>query len=267
MEAAVMNTDKMLSKKEGGVGWMIFNNPERHNAVSLEMWASLVRILDDFAADPKIRVVIVTGAGGKAFVSGADISKFKNERSTKDEVEHYNATTALGYGKLAQFPKPTIAMIRGYCIGGGVGMAVSCDMRICSEGSKFGIPAAKLGLGYGFVGVKRLADLVGPSFAKEMFFTAKQFTAAQAQVMGLVNRVVPDAELEAFVADYANTIASNAPLTVDSVKYIINQTVKDPAERDLARCDALVKECFASQDYIEGRTAFMEKRKPVFTGR
>ena len=267
MEASGSSTEKMLSKKEGGVGWMIFNNPERHNAVSLEMWESLTRILDDFAADPEIRVVIVTGAGGKAFVSGADISKFKNERSTREEVEHYNATTSRGYTKLAQFPKPTIAMIRGYCIGGGVGMAVSCDMRICTEGSKFGIPAAKLGLGYGYVGVKRLTDLVGPSFAKEMFFTAKQFTAQQAQMMGLVNRVVPDAELESFVAEYANTIAGNAPLTVDSVKYIINQTTRDPAERDLARCDALVKECFASQDYVEGRTAFMEKRKPVFTGR
>lgn len=262
-----MTTDKMLSKKEAGVGWMIFNNPERHNAVSLEMWAALESILDDFAADPKIRVVVVTGAGGKAFVSGADISKFQQERSTRDDVEHYQATTARGYGKLAQFPKPTIAMIRGYCIGGGVGMAVSCDMRICTPGSKFGIPAAKLGLGYGFVGVKRLTDLVGPSFAKEMFFTAKQFTAAEAQTMGLVNRVVPDGELESFVGDYAATIAANAPLTVDSVKYIINQTTKDPAERDLARCDTLVKQCFASQDYIEGRTAFMEKRKPVFAGR
>jgi enoyl-CoA hydratase/carnithine racemase len=266
MEAAVA-TDKMLSKKESGVGWMIFNNPERHNAISLEMWAGVERILDGFATDPEIRVLIVTGAGGKAFVSGADISKFKNERATKEDVTHYNATTARGYAKLAQFPKPTIAMVRGYCIGGGVGMAVSCDMRICSEGSKFGIPAAKLGLGYGFVGVKRLTDLVGPSFAKEMFFTAKQFTAAQAQAMGLVNRVLPDTELEAFVMDYANTIAGNAPLTVDSVKYIINQTTRDPAERDLARCDQLVKECFASQDYIEGRTAFMEKRKPVFSGR
>jgi len=267
MEGTAAVGEKMLSKKEGGVGWMIFNNPERHNAVSLEMWAGVERILDTFAADPQVRVLIVTGAGGKAFVSGADISKFKQERASKEDVEHYNATTARGYAKLAQFPKPTIAMVRGYCIGGGVGMAVSCDMRICSEGSKFGIPAAKLGLGYGFVGVKRLTDLVGPSFAKEMFFTAKQFTAAQAQAMGLVNRVLPDAELDAFVADYASTIAGNAPLTVDSVKYIINQTTKDPAERDLARCDALVKECFASQDYVEGRTAFMEKRKPVFTGR
>jgi enoyl-CoA hydratase len=262
-----MTSEKMLSKKEGGVGWMTFNNPERHNAVSLEMWAALESILDDFMTDPNIRVVVVTGAGGKAFVSGADISKFKQERSSKDEVEHYNATTARGYAKLAQFPKPTIAMIRGYCIGGGVGMAVSCDMRICTPGSKFGIPAAKLGLGYGFVGVKRLTDLVGPSFAKEMFFTAKQFTAAEAQVMGLVNRVVPDGELESFVGDYAATIAGNAPLTVDSVKYIINETSKDPAERDLERCARLVKECFASQDYVEGRTAFMEKRKPVFSGR
>jgi enoyl-CoA hydratase/carnithine racemase len=157
-------------------------------------------------------------------------------------------------------------MIRGYCIGGGVGLALCCDLRICSDNSKFGVPAAKLGLGYGFKGIKKLVDVVGPSFAKEIFFTARQFTAAEALQMGLVNRVLPEAELEKYVQDYAATIGGNAPLTVNSVKYIVGETVKDESARNLKRCADLVAECFASNDYKEGRTAFMEKRKPAFTG-
>jgi enoyl-CoA hydratase/carnithine racemase len=157
-------------------------------------------------------------------------------------------------------------MIRGYCIGGGLGLAVCCDLRICSDNSKFAIPAAKLGLGYGFGGIKRLSDLVGPSFAKEIFFTARQFDAAEAQTMGLVNRVLPVDKLESYVQDYADMIGGNAPLTVNSVKFIANQTVADEDKRDLGRCAALVKRCFDSKDFIEGRRAFMEKRKPAFTG-
>ncbi len=157
-------------------------------------------------------------------------------------------------------------MIRGYCIGGGVGLAVCCDLRICSGNSRFAIPAAKLGVGYRYAGLKRLSDLVGPAFAKEMFFTARQFDAEEARAMGLVNRVVPEAELESYVKNYADTIAGNAPLTVSSVKYIVGEVVKEESERDLARAAELVKKCFDSKDYVEGRTAFMEKRKPVFTG-
>jgi len=259
-------SDKMLSRKEGGVGYVIFNNPERHNAVSLEMWEACATILDDFVHDPKIRVVVFTGAGGKAFVSGADISKFEKERSSKEAIDRYNVVVDKAYGSIAEFPKPTIAMIRGYCIGGGLGLAVCCDIRICTEGSRFGVPAAKLGLGYGYNGIKRLADVVGPSFTKEVFFTARQFSATEAAGMGLVNRVVADAELEKYVKDYADTIAGNAPLTVDSVKFITAQVYKPESERDLQKCADLVSQCFASKDYTEGRTAFMEKRKPVFTG-
>jgi enoyl-CoA hydratase/carnithine racemase len=259
-------TDKMLSRKEGSVGYLTFNNPERHNAVSLDMWEAAQGHLADFAADKSVRVVVVTGAGGKAFVSGADISKFESERSTKEAVDRYNETVDKANRAFYEFPKPTIAMIRGYCIGGGVGLALCCDMRICTEGSKFGVPAAKLGLGYRFDGLKKLVDLVGPSFAKEIFFTARQFTAAEAQMMGLVNRVLPDAELESYVKNYADTIAGNAPLTVDAVKFIVSQTVTDESKRDLKKCEAMVQACFASADYTEGRKAFMEKRKPVFTG-
>jgi enoyl-CoA hydratase/carnithine racemase len=259
-------TDKMLARKEGRVGTVIFNNPERHNAMSLEMWEATVRYLDEYAKDPEVRVLVLTGAGGKAFVSGADISKFEDERSSKEGIARYNAAVERGYATVHAFPKPTIAMIRGYCIGGGMGIASCCDIRICSPNSRFAVPAAKLGLGYDYPGLKRLSDLVGPSFTKEIFFTARQFDAAEAKEMGFANRIVPEDEIEAYVKNYAETIAGNAPLTVNAVKYIVGEVMKDESKRDLKRCAELVAECFASKDYIEGRQAFMEKRKAVFTG-
>ncbi len=262
-----MATDKMLAERHGAVGRMIFNNPQRHNAVSLEMWQAAERILGDFANDDGIRVIVITGAGGKAFVSGADISKFEDERATAEAIADYGATTARMYDQLQRMPKPTIAMIRGHCIGGGLALAVCCDLRVCSENARFALPAARLGLGYPFAGLRRLVDAVGPAFAKEICFTARRFDAVEAAAMGLVNRVVPDQELEALVEDYAVSIADNAPLTVASMKRIIDEISKDPDDRDLETCDRLVRECFASADYVEGRRAFMAKRKPVFAGR
>jgi enoyl-CoA hydratase/carnithine racemase len=259
-------TDKILSRRDGHVGYVIYNNPERHNAVSLDMWEAAVRILDDFRDDKDIGVVVVTGAGGKAFVSGADISRFEKERSSEEAVARYNAIVEKSYAAFHEFPKPTIAMIRGYCIGGGMGLATCCDLRICSDGSKFGVPAAKLGLGYGYPGLKRLVDIVGPSFAMEIFYTARQFTAAEVLAMGLVNRVVPDGELEKYVKDYADTIAGNAPLTIKAVKATVAEVMKEDSKRDIKRSAAFVEACFKSRDYEEGRKAFMEKRKPVFTG-
>ncbi|MCC7345894.1 MAG: enoyl-CoA hydratase/isomerase family protein [Variibacter sp.] len=262
--AVAASTDKVLSQRQGPVGTITFNNPARHNAMSQEMWAATADILERYAADPEVRVVVMTGAGGKAFVSGADISKFESERATQEAINRYNATSERLHDVIHHFPKPLIAKIKGYCIGGGLGLAVSCDLRFCTENSRFGVPAAKLGLGYAYGGTKRLVDTVGIAFAKEIFFTAKQFTAREAYEMGLVNRVVPEAELDALVADYAETIGNNAPLTVRTAKFTIAQTVEhDP---DLKRCAEMVKECFASNDYIEGRRAFMEKRKAQFTG-
>jgi len=260
-------TDKMIARKEGRVGYIIFNNPDRHNAMSLEMWEATSGILADYRKDSDVRVVVLTGAGSKAFISGADISKFGSERASQEAVERYNAATERAYAGVHDFPKPTIAMIRGYCIGGGLGLATSCDMRIAADNARFAVPAAKLGLGYDYPGLKRLMDLVGPSFTKEIFFTARQFDADEAKVMGLVNRVVPEAQLEDFVQNYADTIAANAPLTVESVKFIVGQALMDESRRDMAAIAASVKRCFDSQDYIEGRTAFMEKRKPQFSGR
>ena len=263
----VTGSEKMLARKADGIGWMIFNNPERHNAVSMEMWQAAERILTDFTNDDAVRVVVVTGAGGRAFVSGADISKFESERASEEAVNAYQAQTAKVYDLLADCPKPTIAMIQGHCIGGGTALAVCCDMRICGETASFGVPAAKLGLGYPISGIRRLGDLVGPSFSKEIFFTAKRWGAEDARIMGLVNRVVANEELEAFVLDYAKTIAGNAPLTVGSVKVIVGEALKDRGAADEAPCDAMVKACFASDDYHEGRKAFLEKRPPQFTGR
>jgi enoyl-CoA hydratase/carnithine racemase len=263
----VTTTDKMLARKDGRVGTMIFNNPERHNAVSLDMWQAASRILDDFARDDEVRVVVLTGAGGKAFVSGADISKFADERSTREAVEKYGVAVERFYSTVYAFPKPTIAAIQGYCIGGGLGLAVTCDLRFCTQGSRFALPAAKLGLGYGFNGLERFINTIGPTHTKDIFFSARQFGADEALKMGIVSRVLPEGELEAFVKEYAATVAANAPLTVGAIKQITTEVLKPESERDRARAADLVARCFASQDYIEGRTAFMEKRKPNFTGK
>jgi len=261
-----MPTDKMISRTQDGVGWMIFNNPERHNAISLEMWETALEIMQGFAEDPSVRVMVLTGSGGKAFASGADISKFKDERQEAAAVAHYQALTQKAYETLQAMPIPTIAMVRGYCIGGGTAVAVCCDLRICTENAKFGVPAAKLGLGYGLNRAMPLVDLVGPAFAKEMFFTGRQFDAREAERMGLVNRVVADDQLESTVEEMARTIAANAPLTVRCAKLVVGEALKDASRRDVPATERAVEACFSSNDYREGQAAFMEKRKPTFTG-
>jgi enoyl-CoA hydratase/carnithine racemase len=263
----MLKTDRMIAQKDGAIGWITFNNPARHNAVSLPMWQGLYDAVTDYAADPAIRVIVLKGAGEKAFVSGADISEFEEKRSNAENIAAYNEVSHAATMALQHVNKPTIAMIRGYCVGGGVSVALSCDMRIAAEGSTFAVPAAKLGLGYEFDGVRKLVDVVGPSFAREIFYTARQFSAQEAVTMGLVNRLVPVDGLESYVRDYAATIAGNAPLTVASIKTLVAQCLKDESERDDALCKEVVDRCFASADYVEGRQAFMEKRKPRFTGK
>ena len=258
---------KILSHTLGAVGTLTFNNPERHNAVSLEMWRQAADVLEELIHDPAVRVVVLTGAGGKAFVSGADISKFESERDNAASVGVYNAAVERFSQTLLDCPKASIAMIRGYCIGGGVGIAISCDLRVATEDSRFGIPAAKLGLGYGLESLRRLMHLVGPQFTAEILFTARQFEAREAAGMGLVNRVVPDGEIDGYVRSMAETIAGNAPLSIRAAKTIIRELLRDSGTPDAAACDALVKACFESDDYREGRRAFLEKRKPEFQGR
>lgn len=260
-------TDKLIARKDGAIGWIVFNNPDRHNATSYEMWQSLPVVLDAYVADPEVRVVVIRGAGEKAFSAGADISQFKEKRTGPEAVKEYNAAADAANQALRSCPKPTIAMIRGYCIGGGTAVAVGCDIRIAADDARFGVPAARLGLGYRFEGIKRLAGVVGPSSAAEIFFTGRQFTAQEALQMGLVNRVAPVAELESRTLETASAIAVNAPLTIAAVKRALIELSRDPADRDLALCQRMVEACFESADYREGQAAFMEKRKPQFKGR
>lgn len=262
-----LSTEKIVAKKEDQIGWLIFNNPKRRNAVSLDMWQAVPAVLDEFEADPNVRVIVLTGMGDKAFVAGADISEFEKSRNSAENVAYYNQQSGLANQRLYESKKPTIAMIRGVCVGGGVGIAINCDLRFASEDARFGIPAAKLGLGYGHGGLKQLTGLVGPAFVKEIFFTARLFSAGEALAMGLVNRLFSNETLERDVRDYCSAIAQNAPLTINAVKKIVAQITDHDQPTDLAYCDRLVQECFDSEDYIEGRRAFMEKRKPRFKGK
>ncbi len=262
-----ISTDKILASKQGAIGTLTFNYPEKHNAMSPEMAQAAAAVINDFAADPAVRVVVLRGAGSKAFVSGGDISQYEKNRATAEQVAAYTQMSSGFRDALVQIAKPTIAMIRGWCLGGGLAIALRCDMRICSEDAQFSVPAARLGIGYGADSLGQLVELVGPSVAKEILFTARRYTAYEAHRIGLVNHVLQAGMLEAFVQQYAATMADNAPLSIVSAKRVIDEYVKDPSQRDQAAADKAVADCFASQDYVEGRRAFMDKRKPVWTGR
>ena len=258
---------KMLAEVADGVGVITFNQPEKRNAMSVEMWDGFSEILDLWHGDPAVRVVVLTGAGDRAFVSGADISQFEKSRSNADAQREYEKLTSAGRARLAGYPKAVVARIQGFCLGGGLGIAMQADLRVASDDSAFGIPAAKLGIAYGFDMVRRLVSLVGQSHARMLLFTGDRIDAAEAARIGLVNRVVPAAELTAVVDDLARGIAANAPLSVTGMKLITNTAMQDPAGRDMDAVLQAVATCFDSADYTEGRTAFMAKRKPVFQGK
>jgi len=260
-------TEKMIAEKADGIGWMTFNNPERRNAIGFAMREAILEIIEDFENDDDVRVIVMKGAGDKAFVSGSDISEFAELRSTPEQIKIYDDLSSRVNAAYDTIRKPLIAMIRGFCMGGGLGTALQADLRIATSDSVFGVPAARLGLGYPYRNMKRIVDLIGPSRTKEVFFTANRYSAAQALSMGLINKVVEPDELEDAVAELAATIAENAPLTVKMAKIIIGESVKPESQRDLDACQAAVDMCMNSEDYKEGRTAFMEKRKPEFKGR
>ena len=261
-----LNTTKMIAEEDGHIGWMIYNNPDRHNAMSMEMQEAVPVILEAFQRDDNVRIVVMRGAGDRAFISGADISEFETKRSTPEARAQFDEAMGRAGTAFARLEKPLIAMIHGYCMGGGLATAMQADIRIASDGAQFGIPAARLGLGYQFGGVRALVGLVGPAHAAEILFSAKRFSAGEALEMGLINRVVPAEALEQTVRQLADTIAANAPLTIRASKFAIRQALRDPDDRDLDTAARLVEECFRSADYAEGRTAFVEKRTPRFRG-
>jgi len=258
---------RIIVEKDGAIGRIKMDNQSRRNAMTLGMWQDLGKAIEDFANDDSLRVVILSGEGGKSFCAGADISEFEKNRSSEDSVRIYNEAVEWSSDQLRTIEKPTIAKIDGFCVGGGFGIATCCDMRICTDDSIFAIPAAKLGLGYRVDGLKPLVDLIGPSYAMELFYTARKFTADEVERMNYANRVLPRAEFEAYVEDYASTIAGNAPLTIKAVKIVVNECLKDDSDRNHDLCASIVDDCFKSEDYVEGRRAFMEKRKAEFKGK
>jgi enoyl-CoA hydratase len=260
-------TDRVQVRLEGAALHIVFNNPARHNALSVDMWGAVPALLAQAEADERVRLVVFSGAGDKAFVSGADISQFEDQRAAKEAVKHYEALAEDALMGIHRFAKPTLACIRGWCIGGGVNVALSCDIRIAAQDAVFSIPAARLGLGYRYSALKNLVDLIGVGAAKDLFFTARRIDAAEALRLGLVTRTAAVDALPALLAEYTGSIAENAPMTIAAAKQIVGEILKPSPELDAERCRALILACFESDDYAEGRRAFMEKRKPVFKGR
>jgi len=260
-------TERVKAWLDGAVLHIRFNNPAKHNALSMDMWEAVPPLLERAEKDDAVRMVVFSGEGTKSFVSGADISQFEDMRAAKEAVKRYEQVAEAALQGIYEFAKPTVACIRGYCIGGGVNVAISCDIRVASSDSVFSVPATRLGLGYRFSAMKNLTDLVGPGYAKDIFFTARRLDAAEALRIGLVNRIAEPEGLEALLEEYTKTITTGAPLTIKAGKRIIREVLKPDSEIDMEMCRRLILDCFESEDYAEGRRAFMEKRKPVFKGK
>jgi enoyl-CoA hydratase len=252
-------------ERDGPIGWMIFDNPARRNAINEKMWRAIPNAMAGFDADPGVRCVVLRGAGDVAFAAGADISEFEKRRANPDAAgEHDNIIDAAQFA-LEESAKPVLAMIHGYCLGGGLEIALACDLRYAGVSSSFAIPAARLGIGYGVHGTNRLVASVGHAAAREIMLTGRRYSADEALAMGLVNRVLPDAELEGYVRGIAAALAANAPLSMAASKAIIKSVIE--SQGDFSKGEALVQRCAKSEDHVEGRRAFMEKRTPKFHGR
>jgi enoyl-CoA hydratase len=259
-------TPELRLERDGDIGFVIASNPARMNAFTAGMWKAVPEVIAAAVADPAIRVIVLRGAGTRAFSAGADISEFDSARAG-DAAAAYDALNEAAFRALSGCAKPTIAMIHGFCLGGGLAIALCTDIRLADDVAEFAIPAAKLGLGYNARWMRPLLAAVPPAKAKEMLFTGRRFKVAEALTMGLVNTSVPAGELETRTRALAGDIAANAPLTVRAAKRTIDELVCNPQTPDLASLDAAVAACFDSEDYAEGRLAFKEKRKPKFQGR
>ena len=254
-------------RKEGGVGWMIYDQQARFNAITYDMRKAIPSIMQDFESDAEVRLVVITGAGDRAFISGSDVSQFGEKRSSEEARRMYDEVSEAANLSMRNFTKPMIAMIKGYCLGAGVITAMLCDFCIAADDAQFGAPPAKLGLGFGYAGVDDLVKRVGPSYAAEMLFTGSRYSAMDALRMGLINRVVISSELESTVEGIASIIAANAPLTLRSIKTSIRNSQMDERARDMGMVHAQINACFDSEDYKEGRQSFLEKRTPIFRGK
>ena len=255
---------RIITTKTGAIGAITIDNPDRHNAVSNEMWTAITEAALAYDADPEIRVVTIEGQGRKSFASGADISRFE---SADGPVTRGGGAFTTACASVHAVSKPTVAIIRGWCLGGGMALAISCDLRLANEAARFGIPAARLSIGYPVDGLRRLIELVGLSTAKEIMFSARQYNAAEALCLGMVNHVLPDDAIDGFAADYIASIAAGAPLTQQGAKLALRELARDESQRNLAAAEAIIAQCASSADHAEGTRAFLEKRRAVFTGR
>ena len=260
-----MSEGKVRVERDGPIGRLVLDNPARRNAIGGEMWRAIPKAMAELDADPAIRSIVLRGEGTAAFAAGADISEFEQHRSSEADVKAYEALVDAAHHSIENSPKPVIALIHGFCVGGGMAVALSCDLRYADASSRFAIPAARLGLGYGVSGTNRLVATVGHAAAREIMFSARRYGADEARAMGLVNRVLPDAELDDFVRKVALELAANAPLTIAASKSVINALIA--AKGDYPEAKKMVARCMKSEDYVEGRRAFMEKRSPAFKGK